>query len=63
MPELRGTKGVIMGRYGSPDYLALDVQFESGATELFWYHQLEEVDEDLQLSEARGSPSIFGFGS
>lgn len=43
-PELRGTRGVIVGRYGSPDYLALDVQLEDGRTELFWHHQLEEVE-------------------
>jgi hypothetical protein len=47
-PELRGTKGVIVGSYGNPDYLALDVKLESGVTELFWHHQLEETDDELQ---------------
>lgn len=61
-PELRGMRGVIVGSYGSPDHLALDVRFDSGATELFWYHQLEETDDDLQPAQARGSPSTFGSG-
>lgn len=47
-PELRGRRGVIVGSYGSPDYVALDVQLEGGSTELFWHHQLEETDDEFQ---------------
>jgi len=30
---------------GNPDYVALDVLFEDGRSELFWYHELGEVAE------------------
>jgi hypothetical protein len=43
--ELRGKKGKITGRWGSPDYLALDVLLDDGYTQLFWHHELEEIDE------------------
>jgi len=28
---------------GNPDYVALDVLLEDGRSELFWYHELEEI--------------------
>ncbi len=40
-PELRGAVGTIVQRYGHPNYLALDVRFENGRSELFWHHELD----------------------
>jgi hypothetical protein len=42
--ELRGKTGTIAGRWGSPHYLALDVLLDDGRTELFWHHELEEIE-------------------
>jgi hypothetical protein len=41
--DLRGLEGTIAGRWGSPDYAALDVLLDDGHLELFWHHELEEV--------------------
>ena len=41
--ELRGLTGKIIGRWGHPEYLALDVLLEDGSSSLFWHHELEEV--------------------
>jgi len=35
--------GTIEKRWGNPDYVALDVLFDDGRSELFWYHELEEI--------------------
>jgi hypothetical protein len=43
--ELRGRLGTITGRWGSPDYVALDVLLDDGSTQLFWHHELEEIKE------------------
>jgi hypothetical protein len=43
--ELRGLTGRIIGRWGHPEYLALDVLMEDGSSSLFWHHELEEVPE------------------
>ena len=43
--ELRGLTGKIIGRWGHPEYLALDVRMEDGSSSLFWHHELEEVPE------------------
>ena len=43
--ELRGLTGKIIGRWGHPEYLALDVRMEDGSSQLFWHHELEEVPE------------------
>ena len=40
--ELRGLEGTITGRWGSPNYVALDVLLADGRTQLFWHHELEE---------------------
>jgi hypothetical protein len=48
-PDLRGKVGTIKGRWGSPDYVALDVLLDDGRTQLFWHHQLEEVKEAGKL--------------
>jgi hypothetical protein len=40
--ELRGRLGTIKGRWGSPDYVALDVLLDDGRPQLFWHYELEE---------------------
>ncbi len=54
-PELRGAAGRIVGSYGHPRYLALDVRLDDGRSELFWHHELEQTEEP---SEKSGSRSI-----
>ena len=36
----KGRIGIIERTYGHPDYLAMDVRFEDGSVELYWYHEL-----------------------
>jgi hypothetical protein len=31
------------GKWGSPEYLALDVLLDDGRMQLFWHHELEEI--------------------
>jgi hypothetical protein len=50
--NLRGQEGTIAKRWGNPYYTALDVLFDDGNWELFWFHELDEVDEED--SGARG---------
>jgi hypothetical protein len=45
--ELRGKIGTIAGRWGSPDYLALDVLLDDGIMQLFWHHELEEIEDGV----------------
>ena len=42
--ELRGREGTILRRLGSPDCVALDVLLDDGGQELFWHHELDEID-------------------
>jgi len=42
--EWRGLTGTISAKWGNPEYLALDVMLEDGRTQLFWHHELEEID-------------------
>jgi hypothetical protein len=44
--DFRGLGGTIAKRWGDPDYPALDVLLDEGYWQLFWYHELEEADED-----------------
>jgi hypothetical protein len=43
--QLRGREGTITQRWGNPEYPALDVLLDDGHWQLFWYHELEPVDE------------------
>ena len=43
--ELRGKVGTIKGRWGHPEYLALDVFLDEEHSQLFWHHELEEIEE------------------
>ncbi len=42
----KGRVGVVERTYGHPDYLALEVRFEDGGTELCWHHELTKAEED-----------------
>ena len=42
--DLRGLEGTITRRWGSPGFLAFDVLLEDGRTQLFWHHELEEIE-------------------
>jgi hypothetical protein len=44
--NLRGLKGIIVERWGNPNYVALDILLDEGGWQLFWYHELEEVGEE-----------------
>jgi hypothetical protein len=40
----KGRVGTIERTYGHPDYLAVDVRFEDGSVELYWYHELRTIE-------------------
>jgi hypothetical protein len=44
-PEFEGMLGTIKHCYGDAEYPAVDVQLEGGRLELFWFHQVERVEE------------------
>jgi hypothetical protein len=39
-----GMRGTVEHVWGHDDYPALDVRFEDGRSELFWFHELERPD-------------------
>ena len=43
----KGRIGTIERTYGHPDYLAMDVRFEDGSVELFWYYELRRMEGSL----------------
>jgi hypothetical protein len=50
-PTLPAAVGTIRKRWGDPNYTALDVLLDDGSLQLFWHHELEEVD----ASDAEGA--------
>ena len=52
-PQLRGAVGTIVQSYGHPDCVALEVRLADGSSQLFWDHELEEVEEPSVRSRAR----------
>jgi hypothetical protein len=42
---LCGREGIIARRWGNPGYPALDVLLDGGVWQLFWYHELEPLEE------------------
>lgn len=54
-PELEGMCGIIEKTWGDPDYAALDVRLEDGRSELFWFYQLDTVDEAMPVTFYDGS--------
>ena len=45
-PALLTSVGTIEKRWGDPTYTALDVLLDDGSRQLFWHHELEEVDDE-----------------
>jgi hypothetical protein len=43
--QLRGKKGTIQHRWGAPDYAALDVLLDNGLLQLFWFHELQFIED------------------
>jgi hypothetical protein len=41
--EWQGLTGTVSGKWGSPEYLALDLLLDDGRAQLFWHHELEEI--------------------
>jgi hypothetical protein len=52
-PQRRGAVGTIQKRYGVAEYLAFEVLFPDGQSELFWDHQLKEAKESAFRSKLR----------
>jgi len=52
-PDLRKREGTIVKRWGNPGHAALDVLLDEGGWELFWYRELEEVDENDRSAPPR----------
>lgn len=42
--DLRLLEGTITARWGNPNYVALDVLLDDGRTQLFWHHELENIE-------------------
>ncbi len=51
--------GTIEHTYGHPSYLAMEVRFGDGSVELYWYHELRQIEESAvgppSLDDARGA--------
>lgn len=43
--QLRGEKGTIEHRWGDPHYVALDVLLDNGLLQLFWFHELQAIED------------------
>ena len=43
--QLRGQEGTIQHRWGDPNYVALDVLLDSGVMQLFWFHELQLIED------------------
>ena len=52
-PQRRGSVGTIQKRYGVAEYMAFEVLFADGQTELYWDHQLEQAKESAFRSKLR----------
>jgi hypothetical protein len=54
--DFRGQEGIIAKRWGNPGYPAFDVLLDDGVWQLFWYHELEPLDEnDLGVGRHNGA--------
>ena len=40
----KGRVGTVARTYGHPSYLAMDVRFDDGSVELYWYHELGRAE-------------------
>jgi hypothetical protein len=41
----KGHVGTIVRTFGHPEHLAVDVLFEDGSVELYWYHELRTMED------------------
>jgi hypothetical protein len=48
--EFGGMLGTVEHMWGHPDHPALDVRLEDGRSELFWFHELEKVQEEARTA-------------
>jgi hypothetical protein len=44
--QLRGKEGTITNRWGSPNYVSVDVLLDDGRPQLFWPHELEGMEDE-----------------
>jgi hypothetical protein len=49
----RGRIGAIERTYGHPSCLALEVRFEDGSVDLYWYHELQHIGEDADSARVK----------
>ena len=56
--NLRGREGTIAHRWGNPDYPALDVLLDEGDWQLFWFHELEQLDEAGRGARPRNGTTV-----
>ena len=54
--DLVGMRGTVQKCWGSPGYLAVDIELEDGRSELLWAHQLDVLGESDEPSGARRFP-------
>ena len=45
--QFAGMKGTVKHLWGNSEHAAVDVLLEDGRSELFWFHDLSVVDEDM----------------
>ena len=41
----KGRVGTIEKTYGHPEYLAMDVRFDDGSVEIYWFYELRTIGE------------------
>ena len=51
----KGCVGTVERTYGHPDYLAMEVRFKDGSTELCWHHELAKAEEGERPSSRSAS--------
>ena len=52
--DFRGREGTIAKSWGDPGYPALDVLLDDGEWRLFWFHELEPVEENRGARRRNG---------
>jgi len=55
--NLRAQEGTISKRWGDPAFTALDVLLDDGNWQLFWHHELEEIDGDDSYARRQNGTS------
>ena len=58
-PYPRGRDDTIIRRYGCPGYVAFEVRFAGGDSEMIWDHELEESEEPSSAVARAGRLSQF----